>query len=336
VDEYKKYLKQDQTNWLLEKNNPSVRYFALKDLLDLEETNPKVIDAKKRIMHSKAVKTLLADQHKDGHWGQPGWCMHPPNTSGRLWLLADIGADKAHPQIKKAVDYLLDSWLHEIYYDKSRKPIRIKMGYPEDWGFGPCMHGWSLFAFLRLGDFSDERIQKIINWVVKYVRFDDGDRVLPPTLQNSKLCQGKHTCIWGTIAILAALAEIPEKKRSRKVQKVINRGVEYILKHNINRRSHDLSRFLNPKLNQLGVSSDFVTILTALTKFGCYDKRMHDAVRYLIKKQTKDGKWKFQQSTDRSMIFFGKKGESSKWVTLRAMIALKRFFSLNVSPNFAL
>ena len=47
LDEYKKYLKQDQTNWLLEQSSPSVRYFTLKELLDLDETNPKVIREKK-------------------------------------------------------------------------------------------------------------------------------------------------------------------------------------------------------------------------------------------------------------------------------------------------
>ena len=334
MNEYKKFLKQDQTDWLLEKNNPSVRYFALKDLLNLDDGNPEVMNAQKRIMQSEAVKILLANQHNDGHWGQPGWCMHLPHTSGRLWLLAHIGADKRHPQIKKAIDYLLDRWLQEVYYDKTRQSIRSKMGYPSDWGFNPCMEGWSLFAFLRLGDFSNIRILKIINWIARYVRFDDGDRILPPNLQNCKLCQGKHTCIWGTIAILAALAEIPVQKRNSKIQKVIDNCVEFLLIHKINRRSHDLSRFLNPKLNQLGVSSDFVTILTALTRLGCYDIRMHDAVHYLIKKQKKDGKWRLQKPTSNFRTLFGVKGEPSKWVTLRAMIALKTFFSLNDTNSY--
>jgi hypothetical protein len=55
---------------------------------------------------------------------------------------------------------------------------------------------------------------------------------------------------------------------------------------------------------------------------------MHDAILYLIKKQTREGKWKVQKPTEKLMIPVDKKGEPSKWVTLRAMIALRRYFSL--------
>lgn len=329
MEEYKKYLKNDQTDWLLERENPTVRYLALKELINLDDRHSEVIDAQEQVMKSKPVKLLLAQQFSDGHWGDPGWSMHLPNTSGRLWMLADIGADKMNPQIKRAVDYLLESWMTEVYNDESIKSIRSEMGYPTDWGFDTCMHGLSLHALLRLGDISDQRIQKMINWVVRKVRFDDGDRILPQNLQNKKLCQGKHTCIWGSIAIIKALTEIPESILNDKVRETINKSIEFFLIHNINRRSHDLTRYLNQKLNQLAVSSDFVTILTAITKMGIIDERMYDSVRYLIKKQTKDGKWKLQRPADCLESLFGIKGEPSRWVTLRAMIALKSFFRTN-------
>jgi len=65
-----------------------------------------------------------------------------------------------------------------------------------------------------------------------------------------------------------------------------------------------------------------------LTRLNCSDSRMHDAVLYLIKKQTQEGKWKMQKPTEKLMIPIDKKGEPSKWVTLRAMIAFRRYFSL--------
>ena len=39
---WKDMLKADPTNWLLEKDNPSVRYYALRDLVDLPETDAQV------------------------------------------------------------------------------------------------------------------------------------------------------------------------------------------------------------------------------------------------------------------------------------------------------
>lgn len=333
MEVYKQYLKKDQTDWLLEKSNPFVRYFTLKELHDLDDSNPEVVKASKKIMNSMLVKILLAHQYPDGHWGQPGWIIHLPNTAGRLWLLAYLGADRENLKIQSAVEYLLNSWIQNIYHDITKKFIRISKGWPSDWGFESCMHGWSLFALLRFGNFHDIRIQKMINWIARFTRFDDGDRVLPEGLQNAKLCQGKHTCIWGTIAILEAFAEIPAELRSNKVQKTLDKLAEFVLIHHINRRSHDLSRYLNPKLNQLGAAhhQDFVTILSALTQSGYYDERMLDAVSYLIRKQTKDGKWKLQRPVDKLGMPFGKRGEPSKWVTLRAMIALRKYFNLQSS-----
>ncbi len=246
-------------------------------------------------------------------------------------MLAEIGVNKNHPQIKRAVDYLLDSWIAEVFHDKSRQAIRDQMGYPPDWGFDTCMHGLSLYAFLRLGDLSDIRILRMIDWVIKYARFDDGDRMLPQNLQNKKLCQGKHTCIWGIIACLRALTEIPERSRSERINRTIKKSIEFFLIHNINRRSRNLDKFLNPKLNQLAASSDFVTVISAIAKTGYCDERMYNTVRYLIKKQLKDGKWKLQRAADCFESIFGVKGQPSKWITLRAMVALKSFF--NLSPE---
>lgn len=334
---YKKYLKRDQTDWLLGRYNPFVRYFTLKELLDLNDSHPEVIKARQKIMKSMLIKMLLADQHQDGHWGEPGWIIHFPNTAGRLWLLAYLGADREHPKIQKAIDYLLDRWMQDIYHDKTKKYIRISKGWPSDWGFETCMHGWSLFALLRFGNLHDQRIQKMINWIARYTRCDDGDRILPEGLQNAKLCQGKHTCIWGTIALLEAFSEIPFELRNKKVQKTLDNLAKFVLIHHINKRSHDLSRYLNPKLNQLGAAhhQDFVTILTALTKSGYYDERMQNAVSYLIRKQTKEGKWKLQRPIDKFGMPFGKRGEPSKWVTLRAMIALRMYFNIKDSLELA-
>ena len=45
--------------WLLEKENPSVRYFALRDLYGKGENDPEVREAKNAIMESKPVKGTM-------------------------------------------------------------------------------------------------------------------------------------------------------------------------------------------------------------------------------------------------------------------------------------
>ena len=56
-------------NWLLEKNNPSVRYYALTKLLGYSSNNDEVIEAKNEIMISGLVPQILKQQHEAGNWG---------------------------------------------------------------------------------------------------------------------------------------------------------------------------------------------------------------------------------------------------------------------------
>lgn len=44
--EWVKILKESPIDWLLEKTNPSVRYFTLRDILDEDENGSQVVAAK--------------------------------------------------------------------------------------------------------------------------------------------------------------------------------------------------------------------------------------------------------------------------------------------------
>ena len=50
----------------------------------------------------------------------------------------------------------------------------------------------------------------------------------------------------GAVKALKALAEIPENKRSADVKNMIEKGAEYMLKHHIYKRSHDLNLVAKP------------------------------------------------------------------------------------------
>ncbi|MDH5754539.1 MAG: hypothetical protein OEY95_04990 [Candidatus Bathyarchaeota archaeon] len=60
-------LKESPIDWLLEKTNPSVRYFTLRDLLDKGEDDPQVLVAKQAISASKVVKRILSKQNSGGY-----------------------------------------------------------------------------------------------------------------------------------------------------------------------------------------------------------------------------------------------------------------------------
>jgi hypothetical protein len=52
MGDWKSLLKADPINWLLEEDNPSVRYFALTELLDKPVNDSEVKKAKNTIMNA--------------------------------------------------------------------------------------------------------------------------------------------------------------------------------------------------------------------------------------------------------------------------------------------
>ena len=70
MNHWKSMLKADQTNWLIEDDNPSVRYFTLVDLLEKSKEDPEVLKAKAEIMQKGVVPKILARQKEEGYWGE--------------------------------------------------------------------------------------------------------------------------------------------------------------------------------------------------------------------------------------------------------------------------
>ena len=107
LENWKSLLKADPTDWLLEDNNPSVRYFTLKDILGKSETNPEVKKARKAIMTTDIVLRILEKQNDDGSWGVPEDFYVRAKYTGTVWtiiLLAELGADGNDKRIKKTAN----------------------------------------------------------------------------------------------------------------------------------------------------------------------------------------------------------------------------------------
>ncbi len=86
--------------WLLEPNQPSIRYLTLTQLLGKEETESDVKTAKARIPKMGWVAEILARRDPGGWWVRPrGWL--EPRFLGTNWnmlALSDLGASRAPPE----------------------------------------------------------------------------------------------------------------------------------------------------------------------------------------------------------------------------------------------
>jgi hypothetical protein len=327
-------LKADPITWLLESDNPSVQYFTLTDILEKLKKDSDVQKAKKAIMETGVVPKILAKQKNGGYWGKPEDFYIRSKYKGTVWtfiILAELGVNRENNRIKKACEFILNN--SQDQQSGGFAYLSAKDGGGDHNKILPCLTGNMVWSLIRFGYLKDPRVQKGIDWIVKYQRFDDAVEKAPKGWPYDKRenCWGKHTCHMGVVKALKALAEIPINKRSIDVKNTIEKGAEYMLKHHIHKKSHDLSQVSKPKWLQFGFplmwNTDVLEILGILTRLGYKDQRMKEAIDLVVSKQDAQGRWILENTYNgRFLVNIDRKGKQSKWITLNALKILKRIY----------
>jgi hypothetical protein len=336
MDKWRSYLKADPTEWLLEEDNPSVRYFTLTDILDKPEGTPEVSSAKKAIMTNGTVPKILAKMNNGGYWETPS-SFYTAKYKGTVWqliTLAELGADPADPRVKAACEFILQNSQHTESQGFSMAHAE-KTGGGRQSGVIPCLTGNMVYSLIRLGFLDDPRVQAGIEWINRYQRFDDAEGEGAPKgwpYDKFEMCYGKHSCHMGAAKALKALSEIPAQKRNKNTQTTIQTGAEYFLKHHIYKQSHNLTKISKPGWLKLGFplmyQTDVLELFGILSALGYKDSRMQEAVDFIVSKQNSEGRWKLESTFNgRFQTNIERKGEESKWITLNALKALKQFYS---------
>ena len=133
--------------------------------------------------------------------------------------------------------------------------------------------------------------------------------------------------------MLKALSAIPKYKRAKKVNEIIDLEVEVIMENQVYKYLRNLDgtrkekagwkRFGFPMFYQ----SDILEVLNILALLGVKDSRMQDSIDVVIKAQQKNGKWLLKDTFNGKMICdIEEKGKPSKWITYRALYALKGYY----------
>jgi hypothetical protein len=334
VSDWRSILNADPTEWLLERENPSVRYFALNEILGKPEDDILVKEAKQDVMKTGVVPAILAKQQRGGNWEKPER-LYTAKYRGTVWqllILAELKADGSDERMKKACEFILEHSQDRESGGFSYTSASAGGGRPG--GVIPCLTGNMVWALIRLGYLEDPRIRRGLDWIVTYQRFDDAVREAPKgwPYDRFEMCFGRHTCHMGAVKALKALAEIPASKRSKEVNEMIENVVEYMLIHHIHKRSHNLARVSKPGWTKFGFplmyQTDALEILGILTRLGYKDERMKEAVDLVVAKQDHQGRWKLENTfNDRFQVSIERKCKQSKWITLKALDTLKRFYS---------
>jgi len=336
--EWIEMLNDDPLAWLLEDDpqNPGVRYFVLRDLLDLPPDNPRVAEARVKVMESGPVPVILAAQDQDGWWDRPGSGYYPKYT-GTVWsvtFLAQLGGDGSNVHIRTGCKQVLDH---------NQAPYGGLSYNGKNSGMIHCMQGNLCAALIDLGFIEDERMQTAIDWLARSVT---GEGIAPAKERKAEVryyrsgnsapgfpCSANDhlPCAWGAIKAMLALSKVPDSHKTRAVQEAIDVGTEFLLSRDPATADYPMGYSEKPSRSwfkfgyPIGYITDVLQNLEVLTQFGFgHDPRLKNGVDLVLNKQDEQGRWKLEYTYNgKTWVDVEEKGEPSKWVTLRALRVLK-------------
>src|SRR2546426_1209035 len=102
-------------DWLLEEDQPSVRYLALTQLLKRPLDDAEVVAAKDMITRKGWAEEILANRDPAGWWVS-GESLYRPKYLSANWMLlilADLGLTRADPRIERACDLWIERFARE-------------------------------------------------------------------------------------------------------------------------------------------------------------------------------------------------------------------------------
>ncbi len=322
-------LNGDPLPWLLEAENPSVRYFALRDLLDRKKNDRDVLAAKAAVMQSAPVKKILAAQKPEGYWVKPGHGYSPKyqSTVWQILFLAELGIDGAHRQVQRACEYLLT-------YTPASHGGFSAMANAVPSGAVHCLNGNLIWALVMLGRGDDARVRAALDWLAGSITGDDFNAFNATVPGPGFKCGAnlKQPCAWGAIKSLRALAVVPKEWRTPRVKKATEMAAAFLLSRDLVQADYPYTARVSGEWFKFGFplsyTSDVLEALLALTQAGCgSDPRLKNAVALVLSKQDAQGRWAMKHSLNGKMwVDIEQKGKPSKWVTLRALRVLKAIY----------
>lgn len=311
-------LRADPLPWLLEEDEPSIRFYALRDLLERPVDDSALLWAGAAIPSSPTGQAILAALPPAGRWGRTGGGYFPA-FRGAIWtliVLAELGAPGAHPAIETACQRMLDHTLNE---NGDFTPFHLFGRAVPSPVPALCLPGNGLFFLLRFGLGDDPRVQRAVR------------RLAERSLASGWKCLANHNnpCWWAAIKTLKAFAELPE--RTGVVAEATGRAVDLLLSHPYWDAAHPAAR--DPNWARFGFplfyQSDLLEMAEALARVElARDPRTKDVVALIAGKQGPDGTWPLERSFNGQMqADIEAPGQPSKWITLRALRVLKAMIS---------
>lgn len=294
-------LNGDPAPWLLEPENPSVRYWTLLDILNLSPQDPLVQTARAAVCAQPLVQELFAQQHPNGCWG--GDETKPYTAGGAVGVLSLLCMLGVPPDARTSAG--CDSFLRFSQHVSGGFSLTRTVRS----GIFPCTTGEHLPFLVYFGFGEDPRVQAAFQFLIEEM-----------AAANPLACgrYGHQPCLWGAIAALNGLAALPASLQSAQAQQVVQRLAAALLDTPFD-FAGEHKRWLT-----FGVPRawDLLSALKALARHGyARDPRFGPLLARVLAQQDGQGRWTCG-SVSRTWPL-EKRSQPSKWVTLDALRVLK-------------
>ena len=329
-------LRGDPISWLLEDEDPGVRYLGIRDLLEKPADDPELISARQIAHVQGVIVDILAQIQPEGYWEKPG-AGYLPKYRSTVWsliLLAQVGTLASEDErIRRACAYLLEHSLTTGGQFSTN-------GTPS--GTIDCLQGNLCWAVLELG-YDDPRLDSAFEWMARTVTGEglatkaDKDNVhryyaakCGPLFE----CGANYgqPCAWGATKAMLAFGRLAENRQTPLIKHAIQQGVNFLLSTDPVRADWPSGGADKPSTNwwKFGFPVFYVTdilqVVEALVSVGyANDPRLMNALDLIRQKQDEQGRWMLEYDyTGKTWVDLGEKKQPNKWVTLRALRVLKK------------
>lgn len=335
-----RYLSGNPVPWLLEEGSPEIRYRTLRDIIRLEPDRPELKTAREALRFSAFAArhlggrdpVILGDQtHFDALY------------SGSMWRFAEAvlrGFDRREPAVANTAEFL---------FTRCQKQSG---GFILNWNPETevaCRTG-DMLRFLMLAGYSDERVERGVEWIVRAQRADGGwlhcplagfaDFMKLLLFRRAGSGMGREgdgrvsSCVFASIACMNALIEY--NCRYRRFDAAISRAAEYFLSHGLFLEPGKGSMppccgmaMMKPALIGCPVISQYDVLygLIAIARAGAFsDPRTGAAFNEIMSRQGSGGVWTYE-NYGAGMLYCQKREhervERNKWATLNAIRLFK-------------
>ncbi|MGI6208554.1 MAG: nitrogen fixation protein NifH [Anaerolineae bacterium] len=322
-------------NWLLDPADPGVRYLALRDLLDRPDGDGELEAARVEAHARGPIATILAAMHPEGYWLEPG-AGYLPKYRSTVWSvisLAQLGASTSvDERVGQACRYVLDHALAPGgQFGDSHRPSLT----------ADCLQGNMCASLLDLGC-DDSRLESAFEWMARTVTGEgmasSDERDAPRRYYAGKcgplFACGAHnrtSCAWGGSKVMAAFARYPQERHTPLIRRAVEAGVEFFLSKDPVACEYPRGYSAKPNGNwwRFGFPVFYITDVLQVAEsmvalgYGA-DPRLANTLDYIRSKADSEGRWALEHSyAGKTWADFGAKKEPNKWVTLRALRALK-------------